>query len=228
MGLFIVIFDICLFGFFVAFIQKLVVQASAGQNSYFFTLASRLYFPLNQPIVLLLALLPILLFHLFLFFSIWTVFCQTTFVSANFCIISLVYFNLHYRQHYLQLRAVLRRSQVRQRWHQLMCSLSTAGSYRQQQSYQPYQHHQQTQSSYHHLVVAFLRRNLQLFEVLFLGDAFFGQVLTTYLAVHLPTSAYLVIEVVFDKMDSGLLFFVLLALSAEALMGNMVQDIFEN
>lgn len=76
-----------------------------------------------------------------------------------------------------------------------------------------------TRSRYISLKCA-LQQNLRLFEEFFIGNAFFGPMLTVYLAVHLPASAYFSTVIAFGQVD-GLMRMTLIGLVMETINGSL-------
>ena len=69
-------------------------------------------------------------------------------------------------------------------------------------------------------VVAAMQENLHIFGIFFYGNAFFGPILLVYLALNMPCSSYLIMEIVFGFIQ-GVMLFVTLGMIGQALLGSL-------
>ena len=218
---FITAMDLCVGGFFVSYAWTLYhhaplvfTQIHAIFNHFFSFLCGTnllaLYSTSTLSYLLLLFLtVPatlILLFHLLLFTTFWTLLAHNTSFFASFGVVCLLYLHCLFREHYRQLGRVL-------------ANFSSNSSRKANFAYRQtsYSDHlgllRQLQSN--------LQQNLHLFRLLFAGDHFFGPLFLVYLTLYLPLSAYFPMIILLGQIDSLLMRFGLLVLCLGALLGSL-------
>ena len=75
-------------------------------------------------------------------------------------------------------------------------------------------------SSCHRDLTCILRENIRLFEIVFIGDRYFGKLFLLYLLLHLPISAYFLMEIFLGKVV-GIARFAFIGLIIEAFVGSI-------
>ncbi|KAH9402293.1 hypothetical protein TYRP_016351 [Tyrophagus putrescentiae] len=75
-------------------------------------------------------------------------------------------------------------------------------------------------SSCHRDLTCILRENIRLFEIVFIGDRYFGKLFLLYLLLHLPISAYFLMEIFLGKVV-GIARFAFIGLIMEAFVGSL-------
>lgn len=141
-------------------------------------------------------LFPVLLFHLFLFTLLWSSFLQTQCFFATYGIVSQVYIITVFKLNYVHIKSTL-------------------------DSYIHSNNNFDKKIFLRHLCSA-LRRNIHLFQILFISDAFYGQLFFVYLAVNLPTSAYYVAQLTMGLLNNKILFYLVMLLIGETAVGSFM------
>ena len=139
--------------------------------------------------------LPLLIIHILFFLAFWTSLEATLTFLASYSMVGIIYIQLTCHRNYDRLKRELKRTI---RFFRKVRGEKVGGG-----DHYDLDHH-------HGRLMAILRSNLHLFEVIFFADQFYSQVFTVYLVIFLPASAYVAMGVLSGKLGTGLFSFVLL------------------
>ncbi|KAH9388392.1 hypothetical protein TYRP_023537 [Tyrophagus putrescentiae] len=139
--------------------------------------------------------LPFLLIHVIFFLAFWTSFEATISFLASYSMVGIIYIQLTCHRNYDRLKKELQR---------------TIRFFRKVNEKEKFGGDAYDLDHHHGRLMAILRSNLHLFEVIFFADQFYSQVFTVYLIIFLPASAYVAMGVLSGKLGTGLFSFVLL------------------
>ena len=167
---------------------------------YFSAFNSLSRFPFYFWSLLFFVQLPFHLFHIFLNFVLWYTFAHGLILLAVIGTLTITALYFLFWQNYIYLKKALKMVDISRKR-----KLSTNATFKR--------------NSY---LIQLLRRNVAHFCLVFAFDAYYGWHFLVYLGLHMPTSAYFVVQILFNwNNQSSLSLLAMIGLSGEAFTGTL-------